>query len=714
MSALARFLPFLGWFPATRATLRADLLAGVTVGLVLVPQAMAYAQLAGMPAYYGLYAALLPVIVGAMWGSSHQLATGPVAMVSLLTGATLAPLAAPGSEPFIGMAILLALMVGAMQLAMGAFHLGALVSFISHPVITGFANAAAIIIALSQLDKVLGVASSRTESFVADVWDVVQQAGNTHLPSLAMAVAALAIMIAVRRFAPAWPGVLVAVVVTTAASWAIGFERYAAVRPAQIADETARSVVESLLDKARSVGSLRADIAARAASARQLEQQLERGHPRILALNYDTEILRFEVKAAERERRLRARELRHFVFSRAPGADGAADRFYLEGMAPAGTPTDGRRWRFTRLDGEGLVLSGGGQVVGAIPAGLPALSAPNVSWEDLSLLLSSAFVITLVGFMEALAVARVMAVKTRQRVDPDQELIGQGLANVAGAFTQSFPVSGSFSRSALNLAAGAVTGLSSVFTFVLVLATLLWLTPLLYHLPQAVLAAIIIMAVANLVNVEGFRHAWKTHRHDGIAATATFAATLVFAPHLDAGILLGAGLAIVLYLYRTMRPRVAILGRHSDGTLREAVLHGLPTSEHIIALRFDGSLYFANVPYFENALLDQSARQPRARHVLVVGDGINEIDASGEQAIRGIVERLAQNGVSVSFSGLKRQVLSVMEHTGLDTLIGAQNIFRTEDAALEAIYRRIDDPEFDPARCPLRRHAGAHAGGTAG
>ena len=244
--------------------------------------------------------------------------------------------------------------------------------------------------------------------------------------------------------------------------------------------------------------------------------------------------------------------------------------------------------------------------------------------------------------------------------------------------------------------------MSSEFAWRLVLVTLLFLTPLLYHLPQAVLAAIILMAVINLIDFSAIRHAWQAHRHDGIASVATFVATLAFAPHLDAGILAGAGLAIVLYLYRTMTPRVAILSRHADGTLRDARLHGLPLSEHSIALRFDGQLYFANVPCFEDALLAAVAAQPRARHLLIVGDGINQIDASGEAVLRHLVERLRANGVSVVFSGLKQQVLQVMRNTGLYDYVGEDNMFRTEDNAVDALFRRIDDPAFDPAACPLR------------
>jgi SulP family sulfate permease len=329
---------------------------------------------------------------------------------------------------------------------------------------------------------------------------------------------------------------------------------------------------------------------------------------------------------------------------------------------------------------------------------------PGVEWETMIKLLPTALIIALIGFMEAISIAKSMATQTKQRISPDQELIGQGLANIVGSAFQSFAVSGSFSRSAVNLATGAVSGLSSVVAGVIVLVTLLLFTPLLYHMPQAALAAIIMLAVAGLVNFKAMVHAWQAHRHDGIAATVTFLATLSFAPHLDTGILVGAALAIILYLYRTMRPRVAVLGRHPDGTMRDAHMFNLPTSERLIAIRFDGSLFFANVPYFEDVILEQAAQHPQARYILVVGDAINELDASGEEMIRHLARRLQQNDVTMVFSGLKRQVLGVMEKTGLYAAIGAQNFFRTEDAALEAISQWLNDPAFDEKFFPLRRN----------
>jgi len=316
---------------------------------------------------------------------------------------------------------------------------------------------------------------------------------------------------------------------------------------------------------------------------------------------------------------------------------------------------------------------------------------------------SAALVIALVGFMEAISIAKAVAAKTKQRLDPNQELIGQGVGNIVGSFTQSYPTSGSFSRTAVNMNMGATSGLSAVFTVLIVLITLLFLTPLLYHLPQAVLAAIIIMAVGGLVNIEAIRHAWKAHKHDGIASIVTFFATILFAPHLDTGILVGAGLAITLFLLRTMKPRVALLGRYGDGTLRDiSVNPGLPTSPHVMAMRFDGSLYFANVSYFEDAVLEALAERPSTRAVLIVGDAINQLDASGEEIIHHLVERLRAAGVMLVFSGLKRQVMGVMRQTGLIEAVGEENIFATEAQAITAIYERLGESAQNDLFCPVK------------
>uniref|UniRef100_UPI0025C44F6F SulP family inorganic anion transporter n=1 Tax=Arenimonas sp. TaxID=1872635 RepID=UPI0025C44F6F len=337
-----------------------------------------------------------------------------------------------------------------------------------------------------------------------------------------------------------------------------------------------------------------------------------------------------------------------------------------------------------------LHLAGGGDVVGNVPQGLPPLRWPKITLEALLSLLSAAVVIALVGFMESIAMAKALAAKTRQRIDPNQELLGQGLANLTGAFFQSYPACGSFTGSAINLQAGAKTGLAMVFNGLFVAATLLVLTPLLYHLPKATLGVIILMAVTSLITPAALKHTWRASRADGMVAAITFVLTLLAAPHLDKGIVMGAGLAVLLYLWRTMKPRVAVLGRHADGALRDVNVHPeLPTSPEILVLRFDDTLYFANAAFFESQVLDELAKKPGARHLLIVASGINQMDASGDEALRHLVERLRASDIQVVFCGVKKQVLDVMRRTGLDRLIGEANLHPNEEQALAAVYAAL-------------------------
>ena len=688
--AVARWLPFLDWFPLSGVQIRADLLAGLTVALVLIPQSMAYAQLAGLPSYYGLYAAFLPVLVGALWGSSKQLSTGPVAIVALLTASALAPLALAGSDQYIALAILLALMVGVIQLALGLFRLGAIVNLLSHPVIIGFTNAAAIIIGLSQLNKLLGVPMTRSESFLNDIYGVLRLAGETHWPTLAMGLGALALMLLMKRHLPRWPSVLVAVALTTLLSWQIDFERRLAVAPEALRDPAAQALVADYRAGQQRIAGLESELAGarvalREAQGGQAGDLARRAHR--AELEYRVELAQVHLDDALKENQARLKSLTQMRFVAVVDAGGAT-WLHGESGAPAGADR-AAVWRLKKLDGRGLHLSGGGEVVGAIPPGLPSLSLPKVGWSDFTALLSAALVISLVAFMEAISIAKAMAAKTRARIDPNQELVGQGLANFVGAVSQSFPVSGSFSRSAVNLNAGAVTGLSSVFAGLLVLLTLLFLTSLLYHLPQAVLAAVIMLAVVGLINPGAMRHAWHTHRHDGLAATVTFVATLAFAPHLDMGILTGAVVAIALFLHRRMRPRGEILGQHPDGVLGGLDTHGLaPISQAVVPVRFDGELTFVNVSYFEDMMLEAVRRFPQAQAILLIGSSINEIDVSGEEKLSDLARRLEQGGVKLYLSGLKKQVLEVLERAEIHKVLPPERIFRSKEQALKTLLEQ--------------------------
>lgn len=697
-----RFLPFLTWVGTLRDSkvLRADLLAGITVALVLIPQSMAYAQLAGLPAYYGLYAAFLPPMVAALFGSSRQLATGPVAVVSLLTAAALEPLAAGGTAGYVAYAIVLSLLVGIFQLGLGLLRLGVVVNFLSHPVIIGFTNAAAIIIATSQLDKIFGVRVLKAEHHYETVWDTIVAAmSQTHWPTLAMAVGAFVIMIALKRFVPRAPNVLIAVALTTLISWAIHFEFLQRVPITQIDAEGVQEIVRGEVALRRDLPNTEQAIANAEKRYRNAQQKFGIDDSRTLSAQHAWDSLRMK-----RERHIKSvksdiEELKRSRFEYVPGEDEQSGKFYLRGHLPDGAKSDGRLWRIRAVEGEELLMNGGGNVVGAIPKGLPSVQLPKFDLGVMLQLISAAITISLLGFMEAISIAKAMATRTRQRLDANQELIGQGLANIVGSLTQSYPTSGSFSRSAVNINAGAITGFSSVVTSLIVVISLLWLTPLLYHLPQATLAAVIMMAVVGLINVKAIKHAWHANRQDGIVAIVSFVLTLAFAPHLDKGILIGAGLALVLYLYRTMAPRVAVLARHPDGTLRDAEVFGLRTCENISVIRFDGSLYFANTSHFEDKIMERVSLKPNLKYVIVVGDGINHVDATGEEVLSHLTAALKASGIDMLFTGLKKQVLDVFHRTGLYEKLGESQFFRTEDSALDYVWQKLGDGhEVD---CPL-------------
>jgi SulP family sulfate permease len=699
---LLRLFPFLAWFPVNSFILRGDLIAGITGGLVLVPKAMAYAQLSGLPVYFGLYTAFVPAILGALWGSSRQLATGPVAIISLMTAAALTPLAIPMTEDYIGLALLLTLMVGIIQFALGALSLGTIVNFVSHPVILGFMNAAAIIIGLSQLDMLLGIPKGRSESFLKDIWEMLGYLPQTHLPTLAMSAFALVLMLLLKKISYlAKPSVLVAVVITTMVSYLIGFAHNEKGKP----DDIANAAIQALV-----LGHVVADdnirdmsVAITTTSAELRAQEKAKNTASIAELHYQLDLMKLAVTNMEKENKERMQVLNKVKLERAKTGESERAQLYLVGEVPAGVPTDGYLWHIKKIENGQLKLVGGGDVVGAIPDGLPAFRLPTLSLDAITSLLAAALIIALVAFMESISMAKAMATKSKQRVDPSQELIGQGLSNIGGAFFQAYPACGSFTGSAINLQAGAKTGFAMVFNGIFVAVTLLFLTPYLYHLPKAVLAVIILLAVASLIQFDAIKHTWQASRIDGFVTLVTFVATLIAAPHLDKGIMLGAGLAILLYLHRTMTPRVVVLGRLPDGTLHDAQTHKLPASKIVTAVRFDGRLYFANVAYFEDAVLEAVANNPDAPYVLIVGDGINDIDASGEEVIHHLVERLNESGIVMLFADMKKQVLDVMRATGLRDIIGERRFFSSAELALEAIYSRAEyADEDDPLRLPTR------------
>ncbi len=557
---LGNFTPFTDWMGELRrpSVRRADITAGVTVALVLVPQSMAYAQLAGLPPHYGLYASFLPVAIASFFGSSRQLATGPVAVVSLMTASALGPLAADNPAAYLSYAVTLALLVGVVQLILGVIRLGFLIAFLSHPVVLGFTAAAAIIIATSQLGKLFGVEPGPTEHHYETVWQSVLLAVESpHWPTISITLLALVVIVAVKRYYAKLPNVLIAVAATTLVSWVIGFEQ------------------------------------------------------------------------------------------------------------------------------------AGGQVVGAIPRGLPSFEAPHLDFSTITQLLGIAVTIALIGFMEAISVAKAMAVQTRQRLDANQELIGQGLGNITASCFQGYAVAGSFSRTAVNAEAGAVTGFSAVVSGTTVGLTLLLLTPLLYHLPQPTLAIIIIMAVGGLVRIKPLVHAWKAQKHDGIVALTTFVLTLAYAPHLETGIITGVLLSLGLYIYRTMSPRIYSLAQHKLGGLREAGPDNTLQCPKIEILRFEGSLFFANTTYFENKILERVAAMPGLKFIIVDAVAINEIDATGEAMLRTLSETLASQHISILFARVPGKVMAALRRTGFYEEEGEHHFFHSRHDALGHAWERL-------------------------
>jgi len=737
---IKNYFPFLNWFKDyTAQDLRADIISGITVALVLIPQSMAYAQLAGLPPYYGLYASFIPPVVAALFGSSRQLATGPVAVVSMMSAAALEPLAVTGSEGFIQYIILLALLVGIVQFGLGLLHLGVIVNLLSHPVLLGFTNAAAIVIATSQLGKFLGVPVEKTPHHFETVWNVIQQAMDyVYWPTIAFGAGALVCMLLLKRLNPRIPYVLLAVAIATLISWATHYGHDIKVSISQIESQELPDLIKKFNNQLATLDMFNKT---RALLKPELEKIKEKGpqpcsrchpgrKPDLKALQEDPgsvlekrpttkrmkskDILVLHMMAGVIDEfisdakmnllHLRAK-ITSYKLVKVINQDGEV-RFYEEGLVPDNIKRDRHIWRIKAgnqpISEEAIILSGGGSILGNIPKGLPHFSKPYIDTETASRLFMPAFIIALVGFMEAISIAKFMAAKSGQRLDPNQELIGQGLANIAGSFFQSFPVSGSFSRSAVNFQSGAKSGLSNIFSVAVVVLVMLYLTPLFYYLPQSVLAAVIMMAVLGLINFKGVRHIFKVSWSDGVICIITFITTLVFAPHLDKGVIIGVLLSLGVFFYRLMRPSIAVLSLWEDGHFRNADKFNLEKCKHLAIIRFDGPFFFANISYLEDEVLHIVRQMPELKAIILKCNGINIIDSSGEEALALLVDRLRAAGYKVYFSGIKEQVLEVLQRSSLFTKIGPENIFPTVAKAVEKVWAETHELG-EEKNCPLRK-----------
>lgn len=575
MTALARHLPIFDWGRGyTGAALTNDLVAAMIVTIMLIPQSLAYAMLAGLPPEIGLYASIAPIIAYALFGTSRSLAVGPVAVISLMTLTAASNVAPPGSPQFIAAALILALLSGLMLIAMGVLRLGFLANLLSHPVVSGFITASGIIIATSQLKSIFGIKASG-EAMPELVRTLATNMGQINLPTLVIGVAATAFLFWVRKG------------------------------------------LKPLLVKL-GLGPRTADLIAKAGP--------------IAAVAVST----IAVIALD-------------------------------------------------LEAQGV------KVVGAIPQSLPPITVPLFDaqlWQRLAI---PALLLSIIGFVESVSVAQTLAAKKRQRIHPDQELIGLGAANVAASFTGGYPVTGGFARSVVNFDAGAETPAAGAFTAVGILIAALFLTPLLYALPIATLAATIVVAVLSLVDFKTPREVFRYSKPDFAAMLATILVTLLAG--VEPGVIAGVGLSLALFLWRASRPHAAIVGRvPASEHFRNVKRHKVFTDPRILTIRIDESLTYLNARWLEEFVLEEVAEHPQLKHLILMCSAVNAIDASALESIEAINHRMADAGVKLHLSEVKGPVMDALIKTHfLDDLTG--QVFLSQNEAFDAVVHMINQEE---------------------
>jgi len=562
-NVLGDIVPLLRWGGDYRLEhARGDLTAGLTVGVMLIPQGMAYAVLAGLPPIYGLFASLAPLVAYPLFGTSRHLAVGVTAISMLIMGAGLGAVAEAGTAGYVTLAVLLAAMVGVVEIAMGAARLGFLANLISRPVITGFATAAALIIAASQLGNLLGVEVGRTQQVQVMVAEAAARLGNAHLPTLAVGGGSILTIVGLQRWKPIFPAELAVVAGGTVLAWALG------------------------------------------------------------------------------------------------------------------------------LGGEGVEL------VGDIPAGLPAFGLPELSTEDIGSLASTAVTLALVQFMSVVSLGRVFATRHRYAIDPNQELVAIGASNVLGSLFQGLPVSGSWSRTTVNEQAGARTALSNVFAAALIGVALLFLTPLFHYVPMPTLGAIIIVAALGLIDPAEIRYLYLAKRTDGYVALFTFAVTLLVG--IQEGILAGIGVATLTVLYRISRPHVAELG-HLRATRSFKNLERFSKAEPVeglLILRVEAGFSFFNAKFLRDFILEKSQEEDRnVRAVVVDGMSINYLDTTAVESLEEIANTLDEWDVELHFAGLTGPIRDVVEDSGLGSWLGEDHFHIDPYHAVLHVLEKWDEEE---------------------
>lgn len=569
---LSHYFPILHWGRRyDRATLTSDLVAAVIVTIMLIPQSLAYALLAGLPPQVGLYASIAPLAAYALFGTSRTLAVGPVAVISLMTATAASGVAAQGTGEYVAAALVLALLSGLILTVMGLLRLGFLANLLSHPVVSGFITASGILIALSQFKHILGIRASG-ETLPEMLRTLGENIAATNLVTVAIGAAALAFLFWVRK----------------------------GLKP-MLLRLGLQPRLTDLLAKAGPVFAVLVSI------------------PAVVALGLDT-----------------------------------------RGVA----------------------------TVGEIPTGLPPFTAPLFDAELWGTLLVPALLISVIGFVESVSVAQTLAAKRRQRIDPDQELIGLGTSNIAAALTGGYPVTGGFARSVVNFDAGAETPAAGAYTGLGILLAALFLTPLLYFLPIAVLAATIIVAVLSLVSIKEPRQVWRYSKSDFAAMAGTILVTLIAG--VEAGVITGVGMSLALYLWRASRPHAAVVGL-VPGTqhFRNVLRHSVETAPHLLTLRIDESLTFVNARWLEAKVLALMAERPELEHVVLMCSAVNEIDASALESLEALNHRLKDAGVTLHLSEVKGPVMDRLQRSELLAELSGRVFLAQYDAWRELGRREL-------------------------
>ena len=562
---LRKIFPFLDWIKGYNGKLfQGDLSAGLTVGVMLIPQGMAYAMIAGLPPIYGLYASTLPLIIYALMGTSRQLAVGPVAMVSLLTASGISTLAEQGTDVFIQYAIVLALMVGIIQFLLGLFRLGFLVNFLSHPVISGFTSAAALIIGLSQLQHLIGVKLPRSHHIHVILQEAFKAWPSINGLTLLIGLVGISLILIMKKYFKSIPGQLIAVIFGILVVWGAG------------------------------------------------------------------------------------------------------------------------------LTDHGVL------VLGEVPKGLPKIGVPEFTMELVQDLFPIALAISLVSFMESIAVAKAIQARHKNyKVIPNQELISLGLANIGGSFFQSFPVTGGFSRTAVNDQAGAKTGLAAIISALLIVLTLLFLTPLFYYLPKAILASVIMVAVFGLIDYQEAKHLWHSNKTDFFMLITTFVATLSLG--IEQGIGIGVILSLTLLIFKTTRPHIAILGKVPNSRFYRNAdrFDNLEVRPDIMILRFDAQLYFANINYFSSKIDEFVEQKGKGLKLIIINaESINNMDSSAVKAVEDIVMDYRAQGIGFAFASVKGPVRDAMSKAHLIEKIGENYFYMSIQDAIDD-FDKASGQKFD-------------------